>query len=161
MARHARPADHEAIRTLVDAAYERPDEARLIERLRADGDVVFELVEERDGRLVGHLLTSRLWADSQALYAALAPLSVAPEAQGQGVGAGLMAAAIETARDFGAAALLVLGDPAYYGRFGFEAETASRVRCPYSGQHLMGLELDNGALAEPLLVAYPAGFASF
>lgn len=158
MVRHVRSADHPAIDAVVAAAFGRRDEADLVARLRADGDVIFELVEEPAGELVGHVMVSRLWADSHGLYAALAPLSVAPTAQRRGIGLALMNAAVETAKEFGAGAMLILGDPAYYGRFGFTPEVAARVKCPYSGPHLLGRELEPGALAEPLLAAYPKAF---
>ena len=75
MIRHARQTDHAASREVVAAAFEKTDEADLVERLRACGDVVFELVEEDAGEIVGHILYSRLWADSAFLYAALAPFA--------------------------------------------------------------------------------------
>ena len=59
---------------------------KLVERLRADGDVLFELVAEEDGEVVGHILFSRLWADRAELYGALAPLAVPAGRQSQGVG---------------------------------------------------------------------------
>lgn len=158
MVRHVRPADHLAIDPVVAAAFGRRAEAELVAQLRADGDVVFELVEAREGELVGHVMVSRLWADSHGLYAALAPLSVAPSAQRQGIGSALMNAAVETAKEFGVAAMLIRGDPAYYARFGFTPEAAAGVKCPYSGPHLLGRELEPGALAEPLLAAYPKAF---
>lgn len=159
MIRHVSPADHAAIREVVAAAFEKTDEADLVERLREAGDVVFELVEEDGGEIVGHILYSRLWADSVHLYAALAPLSVRPDRQRDGVGQRLTRASIETAKEFGAAALIVLGHPEYYPKFGFSREAAAKVNSPYSGSPaFMALELEPGALAEPLLVAYPDAF---
>ena len=102
MIRHAKPDDHPAIRAVVEAAFGKAEEANLVERLRAGGDVMFELVDEDDGEIVGHILYSRLWADSVNLYAALAPLAVRPDRQRTGVGKRLTAASIETAKDFGA-----------------------------------------------------------
>lgn len=159
MIRHVRPADHAAIREVVSAAFGQPDEADLVERLRGAGDVVFELVEEEADGIVGHILYSRLWADSVHLYAALAPLAVRPDRQGTGVGKRLTAASLEAAREFGAHAVLVLGHPAYYPKFGFSAEAAAQVRSPYSGQAaFMALALESGALDEPLTIAYPDAF---
>ncbi len=125
MIRYARPADHPAIADVIAAAFGRADEAQLVERLRADGDVLFELVAEEDGAVVGHILFSRLWADRAELYGALAPLAVAPDRQGQGVGSNLSRRGLECAREFGCHGLLVLGEPAYYGRFGFTADAAA------------------------------------
>jgi putative acetyltransferase len=160
MIRHARPADHPAIREIVTAAFGQADEADLVERLRADGDVVFELVDEEVGEIVGHVLYSRLWADSVNLYAALAPLAVRPDRQRDGVGKRLIAASIETAKDFGAHAVIVLGHPDYYPKFGFSRDAAAKVKSPYSeSPAFMALELEKGALDEPLLVAYPDAFS--
>lgn len=160
MIRHAKPADHAAIREVVAAAFAKTDEADLIERLRADGDVVFELVAEEDGAIVGHILYSRLWADSVNLYAALAPLAVRPDLQRTGLGKKLTQASIDTAREFGAHAVIVLGNPEYYPKFGFTPEATAQVKAPYSGSPaFMALEIEPGALAEPLVVAYPDAFA--
>jgi putative acetyltransferase len=160
MIRHARPTDHAAIRAVVEAAFDKAEEADLIERLREAGDVMFELVEETEGEIVGHILYSRLWADSLNLYAALAPLAVRPDRQRDGIGKRLTIASIDTAREFGAHAVVVLGHPAYYPKFGFSAEAAARLNSPYSGSPaFMALALEPGALDAPLLVAYPDAFA--
>jgi putative acetyltransferase len=160
MIRHVRTADHAAIRQVVAAAFEQPDEADLVERLREAGDVVFELVEEDAGEIVGHILYSRLWADREHLYAALAPLAVRPDRQRDGVGKRLTKASLETAREFGAQAVIVLGHPEYYPKFGFSPEAAQKVNSPYSGSPaFMALALEPGALDEPVLVAYPDAFS--
>ncbi|MBT9473693.1 MAG: N-acetyltransferase [Pseudomonadota bacterium] len=161
MIRHARPADHAAIRDIVHAAFGQADEADLVERLRAAGDVMFELIEEdENGEIVGHILYSRLWADSVHLYAALAPLAVRPDRQRDGVGKRLTAASLETAKEFGAHAVIVLGHPEYYPKFGFSAQAAAKVKSPYSGSPaFMALALEDGALDEALLVAYPDAFS--
>ena len=159
MIRHATPADYEAIRAVVHAAFGQADEADLVERLRAAGDVMFELVEEDGGEIVGHILYSRLWADSINLYAALAPLAVRPDRQRSGVGKRLTAASLDTAGEFGVHAVIVLGHPDYYPKFGFSNDAAAKVKCPYSGNPaLMALALEDGALDEALLVAYPEAF---
>ena len=159
MIRYARPADHPAIAAVTAAAFGREDEARLVERLRAEGDAMFELVAEADGAVVGHVMFSRLWADRDALYAALAPLSVAPGRQGGGLGSGLVRAGLSNAPEFGAAGVLVLGEPGYYRRFGFAAETAAGVQAPWRGRPgFMGLGLADGAFEGPLTVAYPSAF---
>src|SRR5215471_8784305 len=101
MIRHARAGDHGAIDEVLRAAFGRDDEADLTRRLRGDEDVLFELVAVEDGQVVGHIAMSRLWADSAALYAALAPLSVTPDRQKTGLGSALVRAAIEGARDVG------------------------------------------------------------
>ncbi|WP_293677058.1 GNAT family N-acetyltransferase [uncultured Phenylobacterium sp.] len=160
MIRYARAADHPAITQINTLAFGQPDEAALIARLRAGGDVLFELVSETEGAVDGHILFSRLWADSTALFAALAPMSVHPDRQRAGLGSALVRAGLESAREFGAHGVLVLGHPAYYPRFGFAAETAGKISAPYAGSPaFMALALEHGAFDHPLSVAYPAAFS--
>lgn len=161
MIRYATPADRGSIAAVVAAAFGRPDEAHLVEQLRADGDAMFELVAEEAGDIVGHVLFSRLWADRDDLYAALAPLAVRPDRQRAGLGAALVRAGLEAAPQFGAVGVLVLGDPAYYGRFGFSHEAAARVACPYSElAALQALALHPGTFDAALTVAYPNAFSA-
>lgn len=161
MIRPARPADHEAIRQVAEAAFGRADEAQLIEALRAGGDVLFELVAEAEGAVAGHILFSRLWADRSGLYAALAPMAVRPGRQRQGLGSGLVETGVATCREYGVHGVIVLGHTDYYPRFGFSAEAAGQVAAPYSGSPaFMALELEPGALASPLTIAYPAAFSA-
>jgi putative acetyltransferase len=158
--RYAKPADRPAIAEVVEAAFGRPDEAELVARLRADEDVLFELVAEEDGRIEGHILFSRLWADRAELYGALAPLAVRPSRHRQGLGGKLVRSGVDCAREFGCHGLLVLGDPAYYGRFGFTANAASEVSAPFRGlAAFQALALEDAAFAEPLTVAYPDAFS--
>lgn len=160
MIRYARPADQAGIAAVLSAAFGRPDEARLVEQLRAAGDALFEMVAEADGEIVGQILFSRLWADRYEMFAALAPLSVRPDHQREGLGSGLVRAGLEVAKEFGAHGVLVLGDPAYYPRFGFAAEAAAQVACPYAGlPAFMAVALEPGAFDAPLTVAYPDPFA--
>lgn len=161
MIRHARAVDHPAIAEIVEAAFGQMDEARLVERLRADGDVLFELVAIEDGRVDGHILFSRLWAQSPHLYAALAPVAVRPTVQRAGLGSALVRASLEQAREFGAHGVIVLGHPAYYPRFGFSAEAAAQVRSVYAGgPGFMALALEPGAFDDPLSVTYPDAFSA-
>lgn len=160
MIRYARRDDHPAIAEIVARAFGQADEARLVERLREGGDVLFELVSQAEDGLDGHILFSRLWADRAEMFAALAPLAVRPDRQRAGVGAALVRAGLESAREFGAHGVLVLGHPAYYPRFGFAAETARQVQSPFSGQPaFMAIGLEPGAFDAPLSVAYPDAFS--
>ncbi len=159
MIRYAKASDHLAIRDIVVAAFERPDEADLVERLRADGDAMFELVKMTEGVPVGHIMFSRMWADSLNLYAALAPVSVRPDLQNRGTGGRLVRAGLDAAKEFGAAAVIVLGHPSYYPRFGFSTEAAQGLRCAFSGlPAFMATALEPGALDQPLTVIYPDAF---
>jgi putative acetyltransferase len=160
MIRYASAADHPAIAEIVEHAFGQPDEAQLVDRLRQAGDVLFEMVSETEGRLDGHVLFSRLWADRAEMFAALAPLAVRPERQRAGIGAALVRAGLDSAREYGAHGVLVLGQPAYYRRFGFAADTAAKVAAPFSGNPaFMALALEPGAFDHALSVVYPDAFS--
>ena len=162
MIRYATPADRSAIQSVVEAAFGRADEAQLVEQLRAADDAMFELVAEEAGEVVGHIMFSRLWADRDDLYAALAPLAVKPELQRGGRGSQLVRAGLESAPQFGAVGVVVLGDPAYYGRFGFSSELAARIEAPHRvrGAGFQAIELVPGALSGAVVRAdFPAVIA--
>ncbi|MBX3480494.1 MAG: N-acetyltransferase [Caulobacter sp.] len=156
--RAAGDGDAAAIDAVVRAAFGQPDEAALVARLRADGDAVVELVAEEAGAIVGHVLFSRLTTDNGALFAALAPLSVAPERQRDGLGLALMETGHALCAMAGVDAVVVLGHPAYYPRAGYSALAARAIKAPFSGPSFMALELKPGALAAPVAVAYAPAF---
>lgn len=131
--RSERPGDAGAIHALTREAFaEAPHsshtEQYIVDALRDAGALAVSLVAEDADGIVGHVAVSpvQLSGGSQGWYG-LGPFSVAPERQGQGVGSALMRAAIEALRARGAAGCVVLGDPGYYGRFGFRAEPRLRL----------------------------------
>jgi putative acetyltransferase len=149
MIRDATPADYPAIRQIIRHAFAQEDEANLVEALRTDGDVLLELVAASDIALQAHLLYSKLLIerDSETMIAAaLAPVSVLPAFQRRGLGSALIEAGNARCRDLGLPAIIVLGEPAYYSRFGFSAAAAESLQAPFSGSHFMALELQPGAL---------------
>lgn len=156
--REAASEDHAEIHAVVAAAFGQPDEAKLVDALRADGDALVELVAEEDGFIVGHLLFSRLNTDTGARFAALAPLSVLPARQRDGVGLALMQVGHELCRKAGVEAVIVLGHPDYYPRAGYSAEAAARVTAPFSGPSFMALALTPGALDAATTIAYAPAF---
>ena len=129
-------------------------------RLPADGLAL--VARDDNGALIG---TVRLWhvdagicAEGRGLPALLlGPLAVEPGLSGKGVGAALMRAAIETARERGHGAILLVGDPEYYARFGFSADKAHHLVLPgpFERHRFLGLELKDGWLtgAAGVLVA--------
>ncbi|WP_128254220.1 GNAT family N-acetyltransferase [Falsirhodobacter deserti] len=122
--------DDRKIRKLLIDAFGRPDEADLVAALRRDGAVAQALVAEVEGEIVGYLMLSHLDAPFSAC--ALAPLAVAPMWQRQGIGAALIEAI-----DTGCDAIFVLGDPAYYSRFGFSTDLATGYACAFAGPFFM------------------------
>ncbi len=140
------PADAAPIGALLRAAFGGEAEAALVERLRAADALPLALVAEAPpGEVVGHVAFSPLPIATDAgeiVHAlALAPLAVRPDWQRRGVGARLVREALDRLRASGAPLVVVLGDPAYYGRFGFRAEAAAGIRCPYAGPALQALSL--------------------
>lgn len=136
-------ADGPAIHKVVTAAFGRPVEAGLVDRLRADGDSVISFVAVEDGRIVGHVLFSRMTAPLRAL--GLAPVSVVPDRQRSGIGSRLIRAGLDRATQDGWQGVFVLGEPVFYRRFGFDPALAGGFSSPYAGPYLMALAL-GGAL---------------
>lgn len=144
--RPCEPEDRYAILALQRRAFGGEGEAELVDAL-LDGPVeCISMVAELDGMIVGHVLLSRLVGPERAL--ALAPLGVDPEWRDFLIGTELTNRAIAKARGEGWHAIFVVGDPVYYGRFGFKADLAGHVGTPYPGPHFMALELVPGAVAD-------------
>ncbi|WP_160174164.1 GNAT family N-acetyltransferase [Sphingopyxis sp. MWB1] len=151
--RPATAEDAEAIHRLISAAFAASEhgyqgEADLPAMLAADGDILLSLVAERDAARAGHILFSRMTveADGAPLTAAgLAPVSVTPDVQGQGIGSALIRAGLDELRAQGIAISFVLGDPAYYMRFGYSPVLAARFASPFSGACFMAMMLDSHA----------------
>jgi putative acetyltransferase len=151
------PADYAAIRSIVTEAFAGEIEADLIDALRADGDSVISLVAEEGEGIAGHVLFSRMDAPFRAL--GLGPVAVLPARQRSGIGAALIRAGIEEARRQGWQGVFVLGDPAYYKRFGFDPALAVGFDCVYAGPYLMALPLGETLPAEAGRVTYAPAFA--
>jgi putative acetyltransferase len=126
------PADADAIRAVHLAAFAKPAkpqaparegvvEARLVDELRADGDLVPGccLVAEVDGMVAGHVAMSRGFVDGEPVLVGLGPIGVLPDVQRAGVGSALMHATLAAADALGEPAVVLLGHPTYYPRFGF------------------------------------------
>ena len=121
-------SDLTAIEAVIVAAFlEAPHtshtEQFIVAALRAAGALSVSLVAEAEGNVVGHVAVSPVTISDGTLgWYGLGPISVLPAWQGRGVGSALMRAALEALRERGAAGGVVLGEPVYYGRFGFKAE---------------------------------------
>ena len=160
----ARSDELDAICAVVEAAFGRRDEAQLVHALIADGAVAMSLVaRDAAGRIEGHVLYSHLLATSEegerVAAVALAPVSVLPERQGSGIGAALIAEGDAACAELGVTLSVVLGDPAYYARFGYEVEAARDLVCAYSGPYLMAKALGDAPLPDRRVeLVYPAAF---
>ena len=143
--RTERAADRAAIHRLVRTCFPSDDEAHLVDALREAGDLSLSLVATARGRIIGHVAFSPMavTADGRRLAAlALAPVATAARHRRHGTAAALIEAGIARARAGGVDLIFVLGDPAYYGRFGFDAALATPFASPYAGPHFMALALD-------------------
>ncbi|APY94014.1 GNAT family N-acetyltransferase [Burkholderia pseudomallei] len=123
--RGERAGDAAALARVIVAAFaDEPQggqfERRIVDALRADGRLSVSLGAVRDGRLVGHVAFSpvAIGAGGEGWHG-LAPLAVWPGCQRQGIGAALVRAGLDALRRAGARGCVVLGEPAYYARFGF------------------------------------------
>lgn len=148
--RDERKSDRAAVRTVIERAFGGgPYEADLVERLHADGDTIVAFVAVADGVVAGHTLFSPLMIEGgpgSLAAAALAPLAVMPDGQGEGIGSALVRHGLEACRAAGVDVVFVLGDPAYYRRFGFDSALAARFASPFPGAAFMALALRPGAL---------------
>ena len=120
--------DHASIFDVTEAAfrdmpYADGDEAELVGKLRDAGDLMLSLVAENGGQIVGHIAFSPVTiSDGSGNWYGLGPVSVTPELHGQGIGFRLVQRGIADMRALGAKGIVLLGDPKYYGRFGFRHE---------------------------------------
>jgi predicted N-acetyltransferase YhbS len=163
--------------TAFTIAVERNDHIAARENLldRVMGEVRFRRASERmrEGRLPAISLnaldvsgtvigTIRLWhikADGLSDALLLGPLAVDPAFQGLGIGGALMKATLAHARKAAFSAIILIGDPEYYARFGFDAAPAASLAMPgpFERHRLLGLELRYGALANASGLIAPAG----
>ncbi|MFH1474498.1 MAG: N-acetyltransferase [Chloroflexota bacterium] len=132
------PADAAAVRAVQLAAFPTDAEAKLLDALRASGDCdpARSLIAEVDGEVVGHCLRTEATLERPdgsrvvGRVVALGPIAVVPAWQSRRIGAKLMHASLERCVDEGTAAVVLLGHPTYYPRFGFGPARAQGLRPP-------------------------------
>ncbi|MGE3144855.1 MAG: GNAT family N-acetyltransferase [Pseudorhodoplanes sp.] len=142
------PGDFAAVRALNERAFGGPAEAALVDRLRADGDLVLSLVAEHESGIVGHCGFSRLTLLAGTvghLALALAPVAVSPPMQGRGIGQAMIREGLDRLAGAGETLVFVVGSPDYYRRFGFDATRARAFSSPYDGEYFQVLALSAGA----------------
>lgn len=156
--RTSTPRDRDAIRLVEEHAFGQPVEAGLVDALVTGGDAVTELVAEEDGQVVGHILFSRLFVEADGAKfpaVALAPLAVEPSFHGTGIGGALVREAHVRLKEAGETLSVVLGDPEYYGRFGYDHQRAAGFESDYQGDALQAVAWGD-APANGRLVYAPA-----
>ncbi len=126
--RAERRGDEAAIAAMIEAAFDQAEhsdgtEAMIVERLREAGALTLSLVADADGDLVGHIAFSPVTiAGDDVGWFGLGPVAVSPGRQRRGIGDRLIRAGLGQLQAMGAAGCVVLGEPAYYGRFGFVSD---------------------------------------
>jgi len=139
LVRPEEPRDRDDSLQVERLAFGSDEEPGIVEAVR-DEEESFALVAEEDGAVVGHVQFSRAWIGETALLA-LGPVGVVPDRQGRGIGSELILAGVEEARSRGEAAVILLGDPAFYPRFGFEPGSAFGLANPFAGVRPDGFEI--------------------
>ena len=152
------------------AAFETRAEAELVETLRAGVQPLISLVAEVDAAVVGHILFSpvSVSADSKLRLMGLAPMAVVPAHQRQGIGSALVRAGLERCKALACSAVVVLGHPEYYPRFGFLPASRFGLHSEYDvpDEVFLAMELEPGAFERCMhngqrgVVKYHAAFSN-
>ena len=128
------PVDIPAIRRVNELAFGRPEEAKLVEKLRAAAAITLSLVAIQNEEVVGHVVfspvTIRAEDGSGVAAVALGPVAVLPEWQNQGVGGALIRQGLAECQGAGHELVIVLGHRDYYPRFGFVAAAKHNIHYP-------------------------------
>ena len=162
--RREQPGDERGIRETNERAFGTALEARLIDALRGTAGSI-SLVATLDEAIVGHILFTEVTIEpaAAARVAGLGPMAVRPEYQRSGIGGQLVRTGLDECRRAGFGAVVVLGHPEYYPRFGFVPAATKELVCefPAPPEAFMILELDAGALGgTPGLVRYRLEFSA-
>lgn len=129
------PIDAPGIDALLRRTFERDAEAALIRELREDGLLTLGVVATDDeGQVIGYVAFSPVAVEGEELqWVGLAPLAVDAAYRGQGLGSQLVYEGLDSLNEFGYAAVVTLGEPAFYGRLGFEPAARYGLHCRWPG----------------------------
>ena len=145
-------ADYPAVRQINELAFGRPNEAVLVDKLRAVAEPQISLVAVKDRLVVGHIFFSPVSieiSDPATLVLGLGPLAILPEYQKQGLGSQLVRAGLKECQRIGCNVVVLIGHPEYYPRFGFVPAKQKGLSCEYPvpDEVFMVAELKPEALA--------------
>ena len=140
--------DFKAIYDINQKAFGQNDESELINKLRQSDAFIpgLSLVAQKGEKLVGHILFTRIYIvskDERYPSLALAPMSVLPEFQKQGIGKLLIHEGLDKVKSLGESSVIVLGHEHYYPKFGFQPASNWNISCPFEVPNpvFMGIEL--------------------
>lgn len=131
--RNEEEKDFSAVHALNASVFESPVEANLVDVLRKQARPFVSLVAEDNNTVVGHIMLSpvSLSGHPGLKIMSLAPMAVAPAHQNKGVGSALVRTGLERCKELGFGAVVVLGHPGYYPRFGFSPSARFGIGCEY------------------------------
>ncbi len=129
--------DTEQVRKILCAAFPSELESKLVDMLRANGKAIISLVATHEGQVLGHILFSPVTTSppSEAKGIGLAPVAVRPDVQSQGIGSQLIREGLRRCKELGYDYCVVLGNPNYYPRFGFETASQFDIQNEYGVDH--------------------------
>lgn len=163
--RKEREEDREGVRRVNESAFDTATEANLVDALRVQAQPVVSLVADDRGEIVGHIMFSPvvLSEHPDLKIMGLAPMAVLPDHQRKGVGTKLVLAGLEECAKLNYGAVVVLGYPEYYPRFGFVPSSRFGIGCEYEVPEdvFMVKELQEGYLSGATgLIKYHAAFST-
>ncbi len=163
--RNEEEKDWAAVHALNASAFETSAEANLVDALRERAQPVVSIVAENNKKVVGHIMFSpiSLTGHPDIKIMGLAPMAVAPEHQRKGIGSALVRVGLERCKQLGFGAVVVLGHPEYYPRFGFSQSSRFGIGCEYEvpEEVFMVMELQPGYLhGKSGTVKYHAAFSN-
>lgn len=160
--REETPEDVRAIDVVNLSAFQGETEAKFVTAIRKSAAFIPELslVAELNGRIVGHILLSvvgLLGSGGEKKVLALAPMSVVPSQSHRGIGTALVRAAVTKAGSLGYAGIVVVGEPEFYRKLGFEsaAKWALRTSLPVADELVTAVELVSGSFAGGGTIRFP------
>jgi putative acetyltransferase len=162
--RPEQPEDIPAVHRVHQTAFPTAAEADLVDRLRSNGKAAVSLVAQHESGIIGHILFSPVTFDPPAAVTAfgLAPMAVLPGHEKHAVGRRLVQNGLAECHARGGCLVVVLGDPSYYGRFGFERASRHGLRNEFGAEEdFMVFLLDASAHPSPgTLVKYDPEFSA-
>jgi len=157
--------DRDAVHTLNESAFDTSSEADLVDTLRQQAQPIISLVAEDNGEIIGHIMFSPVSLSNypSLKMMGLAPMAVAPAHQRKGIGSALVQAGLDQCRQLDVAAVVVLGYPEYYPRFGFSSSSEFGIDSEYEvpEEVFMAMELQpEGLCGKTGRVRYHPAFHS-